>query len=1046
MLSLLVFIISPTGKALSQCLPAVLLFEFSSENLFPISACHTVQLDLRLVTETYPECPSDPVVDTVHLYFKKRNPSGNLNFTLLDDNFPNPLVYVGDTIIGALGTYNHYRTVDTLSPDAVYDFWVTMSTDIENDFIDPQVMCEIEVTTGGTPETTGRFQPSNVVDATVVDFIVGSPGAPSGTETLLSAIAKGFANGGMLTPPQSESQRQNVVVHNTLVIDTSYSIVLGSIFALAEGASIKVSTGVSLNIAQLPTVSTAMPLITTCDEAMWDRIELEADATLTINGAVVEQGDEAVVITGGGATLNISNTNMLNNRIHVHKEYGTGNADAINISGTSMVTNSADMLSPNTGNTNTQGVFINNQTTPVMLQGNTYQNLLLGVNAQNTNVVSTAETYIDLTGAGIYMGSDALHTLTQSNGTFDNTRVAIEGRNINLISSGNQMDNISHGYRLYNGKSRSFDIHDNTINASNFGVLMFNWNAFGTAAIADNEINIASPTAPDAAGIRMAGMPHVTGEVVSGNTITINGAKKGIDFQDCVRIFAIDNEIIKQDAGQFWDGIGVQGGVFVFPYCNNIRGGNIGGTQRGISISQATNVRPSCNTIDSTLMGIRYDGANLRADVRANSFNSHNNGLEVGATGILGPQLFRGNRWVDSLLIADGLVHFGGEDLATLSKFTVNTNEGSSFGTSADPANFIDDNPNQSNLNCSGGQFGCTSPPNPTELDDFGETDCAIAIALDTMAASSYPAAERWTAKRQLYRSLMEVADSITYLDECLEDFYNTEDTTTVGQFEQLRKDMLALFQPSGGNLQTFNQNYTEWNGLGGQLNAVLAELRDTNTNSQDSLLLMTQRDSLLQEMADVSHVQDSLDQLFQTAWIAGATALLSVNTAITATYIWEHNQRNFNRVWLQMVANDQAAPDSNQMDALLYTAYQCPYAGGEAVYQARALLGEGYAYNDSTLCAPVLPLIKKHVETTPSFTAYPNPGQHYVVVELEEVAQHRGTVTLTDLLGRTIRSQTINDGDQQVYLLLDAVPAGMYHLTVSIDSKASSRLFSIVK
>lgn len=1022
---------------MAQCpFPDIELFEFTESQLTPVAYCNPVELELDFTIHADETCDSMQTASvTIHLFLDKYlgesrfeiiGSAPSLTFTLL----PTPVV------IGP-NTYDHYTAVTSVPLVTSQHFDFQLLTDASYVNRD-HAHCQVQVNSNS--EITD-FDPAEAPIFSYLAYIVGDPDSTLSTEVELDDIAIGVSNGGILTAAESMTRKQAVVINNVLVINQDYWISHGSRFAIKEGGAIVIKSPYTLTIETAPI--DGAPWVLGCD-AMWDRIEVESGASLVLSGAAILDGTNAITVQGG-ATVNIEGSDLVNNKIGVYKPYGTSDA-TINISSTTIGVNSTGLLPPNAGSPSTQGVFINHQTTPVLLTGNTYLNLQLGVNAQNSNAISTGETFTDIPGAGIYMGSDGLHGLTQSGGTFDNVRVAIEGRNINIVSSYNQMDNVSHGYRLYNGKTRSFDIHDNTINADNFGVLMFNWNAFGTSSIADNEINIAGPTSPDAAGIRMAGMPHFTGEVVSGNVISIQGAKKGIDLQDCVRIFAIDNAIIKQDVGQFWDGIGVQGGVFVFPYCNNIRGGNIGGTQRGISISQATNVRPSCNTIDSTLTGIRYDGANLRADVRANSFNSHNNGLEVGATGILGAQHFRGNRWVDSLLNADGLVHFGGSGLAQLSQFTVNTNEGSSFGTSADPANFLVDDDSLSNLNCSGGQYGCTSPPKPTELDDFDESDCAIAIALDTMAAASYPAAERWTAKRQLYRSLMEVADSISYLDDCLEDFYNTADTTTVGQFEQLRKDMLELFQPHDSTRQTFDDNYTEWNGLSSELITVMDGLLDTTISSQDSTVLAAQQDSLLQEITNVSHVQDSLDQLFQADWTADASALLSVNTAITATHLWEHNQRNYNRVWLQMVANDQAEPDSNQMDALLYIAYQCPFAGGEAVYQARALLGEGYAYDDSTLCAPVLPLIKKHVETTPNFTAYPNPGQHYVVVELEEVARDRGTVTLTDLLGRTIQSQTINDGDQQIYLFLDAVPAGMYHLTVSIDSKASSRLFSIVK
>ena len=133
--------------------------------------------------------------------------------------------------------------------------------------------------------------------------------------------------------------------------------------------------------------------------------------------------------------------------------------------------------------------------------------------------------------------------------------------------------------------------------------------------------------------------------------------------------------------------------------------------------------------------------------------------------------------------------------------------------------------------------------------------------------------------------------------------------------------------------------------------------------------------------------------------------------------------------------------------NSLLSIAYQCPYAGGEAVYQARALLSEDLVYDDSTLCnSGSQQLIRQNSETGLSFTAYPNPGKDYVIVELEKEANGTGVLTLSDMLGRVMQIQAITEGDQQVFLLLDVVPAGLYHLSVELGDQTATHLYSIVK
>ena len=127
----------------------------------------------------------------------------------------------------------------------------------------------------------------------------------------------------------------------------------------------------------------------------------------------------------------------------------------------------------------------------------------------------------------------------------------------------------------------------------------------------------------------------------------------------------------------------------------------------------------------------------------------------------------------------------------------------------------------------------------------------------------------------------------------------------------------------------------------------------------------------------------------------------------------------------------------------LMAIANQCPHAGGEAVYQARALLNDGMVYDDQTLCQPGMQL-KKPAESsaTPFFSVYPNPGALFTRVELEDEAKEAGEVVLSDALGRQVLVQTFRKGDQTIPLMLEEVPGGMYYLTVTSGQVIDTQVF----
>jgi hypothetical protein len=154
-----------------------------------------------------------------------------------------------------------------------------------------------------------------------------------------------------------------------------------------------------------------------------------------------------------------------------------------------------------------------------------------------------------------------------------------------------------------------------------------------------------------------------------------------------------------------------------------------------------------------------------------------------------------------------------------------------------------------------------------------------------------------------------------------------------------------------------------------------------------------------------------------------------------------------YNRIWLTMLLNRQYEPDSLQADTLLYIAGQCPFAGGEAVIQARALLGNANTYNDLALCTPPIPL-KRPVSSDGgiSFNLFPNPTNNYLTVKFENELELDGELVITNSLGQTTKVQRLYAGDQEIFLLLENVPSGIYQMTFVSGNQKVTRQFTKLK
>lgn len=175
-------------------------------------------------------------------------------------------------------------------------------------------------------------------------------------------------------------------------------------------------------------------------------------------------------------------------------------------------------------------------------------------------------------------------------------------------------------------------------------------------------------------------------------------------------------------------------------------------------------------------------------------------------------------------------------------------------------------------------------------------------------------------------------------------------------------------------------------------------------------------------------------------------------NNAITATDIWEQNEKTVNHIFLNTVAKGIPFNDT-QFNLLMDIANQCPLTGGNAVYEARSILaytGEILEFNDSLLCdSTILAEERGALPPTPQFhsgeegyrfSAVPNPANDYLNIRYTAPQDATNlTVQLFNATGRAVAEERLagTEGAQQIDL--SRLSAGLYYLRFISNGKLIS-------
>jgi Secretion system C-terminal sorting domain len=173
-------------------------------------------------------------------------------------------------------------------------------------------------------------------------------------------------------------------------------------------------------------------------------------------------------------------------------------------------------------------------------------------------------------------------------------------------------------------------------------------------------------------------------------------------------------------------------------------------------------------------------------------------------------------------------------------------------------------------------------------------------------------------------------------------------------------------------------------------------------------------------------------------------------NTLATYEKQAEENLHKVNAIYLGSFAKQSAILDETDYAQLYEIATQCPYSGGEGVYQARALLAaiRQPVYDDIAACEQqtidwkLMP-VGSHKALT--IQAVPNPASDEVTFYLDHSIPNETTqLSLYDALGKPVGNYTFSGNT--LHCDISHLAAGLYYYQAQVGTVSLSGKLSILK
>ncbi|MBL7929404.1 MAG: hypothetical protein JNL47_08075 [Bacteroidia bacterium] len=475
----------------------------------------------------------------------------------------------------------------------------------------------------------------------------------------------------------------------------------------------------------------------------------------------------------------------------------------------------------------------------------------------------------------------------------------------------------------------------------------------------------------------------------------------------------------------------------------------------GITSLFNTNSDITCNTTDSLGYGFYFGSINPNTQFKDNKIYHHHEGLHLNSSAVIGVQFHHGNKWYGNYTSGYGAVNldtvFGGFALI-LSELDVHQMIGLLFhpvvpwfNTQAGGyQDWLVYDPSGTPYSC-GNLIACNQYLIGGD-DENENKSFELTVADDSFETAEYKTETKNIAKHYLYSEL-NVDSALLNSNGQFEAYFLNNANTNLEAFNtamvSLNKavdyDVSTKWQLS--ELDSIMQMKTD------SLFVIESMYQATNNSVYANL-----KHSLTERLKELSDLKNISIGAYQATADSLLFSVQQTMTDITPAELPEENQKIINEIAALFYENKKDAINSYYYQ-LLAVAEQCPYAGGNAVLQARViikLLNDSIEYDDWGTCLQAGYYRLNNFNASAfklkgAVQIIPNPAKNEVTIKLQNNNDGICRVIISDLLSNEVKNIMMNCTEKKVQISLENLPSSVYILKVFRSSLSIETLKLVV-
>lgn len=647
--------------------------------------------------------------------------------------------------------------------------------------------------------------------------------------------------------------------------------------------------------------------------------------------------------------------------------------------------------------------------------------------------------------------------LSNSNVCFLNCLKGINVNQSDLEVRNARFEGMTMGINAINERNKRVKILKNRITSRQFGVKLAQCDYMLPDTIGFNTINSipVGTTSPLTInnGIRVENQYSAFGLQIIGNNIT---APQGIFLN------TVSGSIVKSDTLSLIPMfLGVGNGIYVSNTkkyelsCNQVQG-NSTTIQTGIYLAKSPFGLIKNNNVDNTNRGF-FVADNCQTDsFKLNTIHSHQIGLDITPTGILGNQINAGNRWSGNYSTTGARRQSTNPATSALSSFSIHDETNPILYPLNPPFQPFDGI-------CFGDFFYCDpsqgSPNNPycevltvpsgisqSDPNDEDQRYLAYLLATDSLNFDEFDEPVKFALRKdiltQLSSNQLTLPDTGVFIQ-----FLNNLAQNPENDFVQI--DKMLSFLKLSDSTQIARQSYIN------QMNLNLRAIHNIDSimvidSLFDDATLIAQKNEIKAIISSIYLQLDLIKNIAQENQYTTRDSSFQYNQGIVTLRDFEEYERRINDIYLNTVAIDSLVFSDQQVADIEEIARLCPSLGGEAVYRARslyAIISDTAFYNDELTCLQQGVLFRLSGDkesknnSNNNFKVIPNPnnGQFTLKANFEEpqILQMR----VVSALGQIVYNERVKFDIEHNFNCLFNKSQGLYFIQV-LD-KAGEIIFS---